>query len=404
VGQVASAMGAQFISVAIGWELYERTGDAWALGLVGLFEVAPVFFLMLPAGHAADRFARRNVAMCSSILFGIAAAGLTYASWTRAPLEVIYGLLVVIGAARAFAAPSVEALLPQLVDRRQFANAQVWMVSSFQISSIGGPALCGLLIAVLGGATWTYSIAAGCELLFAVLLATLPSITPIPTLEKQSARDLFAGLAFIKRNPVYLAAITLDLFGVLFGGAIALLPIYAKDILEIGPTGLGILRAAPALGALAAALFVARRAPWQRPGQVLLWVVAGFGVATIGFGLSRNLEFSLLCLFLTGAFDSVSMVIRGTLQPMITPDHLRGRVSAVEHMFIGFSNELGAFESGAVAALFGPFVAVAGGGVVTLVVVGVVALVWPALAQIGPLHMLRPFEDAPEPMPEPVSG
>jgi MFS family permease len=395
VGQIASAMGAQFIAVAIGWELYERTGDPWALGLVGLFEVAPVFLLMLPAGHAADRFPRRNVAMASSVLFALAALGLTYVSWNQLPVEIIYGLLVVIGAARAFASPSIETLLPQLLDRRQFANAQVWMVSSFQISSISGPALCGLLIALFGAATWTYLLAAGFELMFAALLATLPPIAPTPSHEQTDIRDLFAGLGFIKRNPVYLAAITLDLFGVLLGGAVALLPIFAKDILDVGPTGLGILRAAPAVGALMAALFVARRPPWQRPGRVLLIVVAGFGLATVGFGLSRSLELSLVCLFLTGAFDSVSMVIRGTLQPMITPDRLRGRVAAVEHMFIGFSNELGAFESGAAAALFGPILAVIGGGVGTVVVVAAVALIWPALARIGPLHTLKPMEPEP---------
>ena len=210
------------------------------------------------------------------------------------------------------------------------------------------------------------------------------------------------GSRFIRRNPIYLAAITLDLFGVLFGGAVALLPIFARDILEIGPTGLGILRAAPALGALAAAVLVARRPPWQRPGRVLLLVVAGFGLATIGFGLSRNVVLSLVCLFLTGAFDSVSMVIRSTLQPMITPDRLRGRVAAVEHMFIGFSNELGAFESGAVAALVGPIFSVVSGGTATLIVVAVVALAWPALGRIGPLHTLRPLEPEDEPTREPA--
>jgi len=403
VGQIASAMGAQFISVAIGWELYERTGDPWALGLVGLFEVAPVFLLMLPAGHAADRFPRRNVAMASSVLFAFAALGLTYVSWQRLPVEIVYGLLVAIGAARAFASPSIETILPQLLDRRQFGNAQAWMVSSFQISSISGPALCGLLIAMFGAATWTYLLAAGFELVFAALLATLPPIAPKPSAEQPTVRDLFAGLGFIKRNPVYLAAITLDLFGVLLGGAVALLPIFAKDILDVGPTGLGVLRAAPAAGALLAAVFVARRAPWQQPGRVLLVVVAGFGLATVGFGLSRSLELSLVCLFLTGAFDSISMVIRGTLQPMITPDHLRGRVAAVEHMFIGFSNELGAFESGAVAALFGPIFAVVSGGGGTLVVVAAVVLIWPALARIGPLHTLRPFEPADAPSRKPVA-
>src|SRR4051812_9182496 len=392
---MASAMGAQFISVAIGWELWERTGDPWALGLVGLFEVLPVFVLMLPAGNAADRFVRRNVGVAAYSVLALGAVGMTYVSWTQAPVEIVYLLLMVVGGARAFATPSVESILPQVLERRQLVNAQPWLISSWQISSISGPAIVGFLIAALGSATWTYLIAGGLELVFVVMLATLPALVPPPPTEKQRMRDFFAGLHFIRRNPVFLAAITLDLFGVLLGGAVALLPIFAKDILEVGPSGLGLLRAAPAVGALLAAVTVAHLPPWRKPGQVLLLVVVGFGLATVGFGLSTNVIFSLVCLFLTGAFDSVSMVIRSTLQQMITPDHLRGRVVAVEHMFIGFSNELGAFESGAAAALFGPIIAVAGGGIGTVVVVAAVALLWPALSRIGPLHALKPLEPAP---------
>jgi MFS family permease len=386
--------------------LYERTNDAWALGLVGLFEVAPVFVLMLPAGHAADRFARRNVAMFAYGLLTLAALGLTYVSWAQAPIPMVYGLLVVIGAARAFASPSLDSLLPRLVPRRQYANAQAWLASTGQLSSIGGLAVAGFLIALLGGATWTYLIAAGCEALFFGALATLPASPPTQKTGETSVRDLFAGLGFMKRNPVVLAAINLDLFAVLFGGAVALLPIFAKDILQVGPSGLGILRAAPSVGALGMSLLLTRLPPWQRPGRVLLIVVVGFGLATIGFGLSRNLPLSLFCLLLTGAFDAVSNIIRGTLTPMITPDRLRGRVAAVESMFIGFSNELGAFESGAVAALLGPVFSVVGGGIGTVFVVAVVALAWPALARVGPLHTLRPLDPDREPdhMPESALG
>jgi MFS family permease len=392
-GQMASAMAAQFVSVAVGWELWERTGDPWALGLVGLFEVLPVFALMLPAGNAADRFVRRNVSIAAYTLLATACCGLTYVSWRQAPVEIVYGLLMLIGGARAFATPSVESLLPQIVDRRLLASAQGWLISSWQVASISGPALVGFLIAGLGAATWTYLIAAGLELLFVGMLLTFPAVAPRPATGRRTVTELFGGLAFIRRNPIFLAAITLDLFGVLLGGAVALLPIFAKDILEVGPSGLGILRAAPALGALLAALAVSHLPPWQHPGRVLLLVVAGFGLATVGFGLSTNVYLSVACLFLTGAFDSVSMVIRETLQLMLTPDHLRGRVRAVEHMFIGFSNELGAFESGAVAALFGPIISVVSGGIGTVVVVAVVALAWPALARIGPLHTLKPLEN-----------
>jgi MFS family permease len=399
LGKIASYMGAQIISVAIGWELYERTGDPWALGLVGLFEVLPVFVLMIPAGNAADRFPRRNVGLVAYSALALSALGLCYISWSQAPVELVYGLLVIIGAARSFASPSVESILPQIIDRRQYGNAQAWLVSTGQLSSVTGPAIGGLLIAAFGSATWTYLIAAGLELVFIALLWTFPAIKPVKAEHKQTVRDLFAGLAFIRRNPVFLAAITLDLFGVLFGGAVALLPIFAKDILDIGPTGLGVLRAAPAVGALLAAVLVAHLPPWQKPGWVLLLVVTGFGLATVGFGLSTNVYLSLFCLFLTGAFDSVSMVIRGTLEQMITPDRLRGRVLAVEFMFIGFSNELGAFESGAVAALFGPIFAVVSGGFGAVVVVAVVALTWPALARLGPLHTLTPLEPDPPDRP-----
>ena len=398
-GKVASYMGAQIISVAIGWELYERTGDPWALGLVGLFEILPVLVLMIPAGNAADRFPRRNVGIVAYSALALSALGLCYISWAQAPVELVYGLLVVIGGARSFASPSVESILPQIIERRQYGNAQAWLISTGQLSSVSGPAIGGLLIAAFGSATWTYLIAAVLELAWVAMLFTFPSIKPATAEHKQTVRDLFAGLAFIRRNPVFLAAITLDLFGVLLGGAVALLPIFAKDILQVGPTGLGILRAAPAVGALLTAVLMTHLPPWQMPGRVLLLVVAGFGLATVGFGLSTNVYLSLACLFLTGAFDSISMVIRATLEQMITPDRLRGRVLAVEYMFIGFSNELGAFESGAVAALFGPIFAVVSGGIGTLVVVAAVAMLWPALARLGPLHTLKPLEPDPSDHP-----
>ncbi len=196
----------------------------------------------------------------------------------------------------------------------------------------------------------------------------------------------------MRRNPLFLAAITLDLFAVLFGGAVALLPIYAKDILQVGPAGLGWLRAAPGFGAMSMALVTTRLQPWRHPGRVLIWAVVGFGLATIGFGLSRWFVLSLACLYFTGVFDNLSVVIRLTLEQTITPDHLRGRVSAINYVFVGFSNEFGAFESGATAALFGPTISVVGGGIATIIIVGIVRMVWPNLSRIGPLHTLKPQE------------
>jgi predicted MFS family arabinose efflux permease len=382
------------INVSVGWLLYERTADAWALGLVGLAELAPVLFLMVIAGNAADRHPRRNIGIFAHAILTVAALALTLLSWRSGPTWMIYAVLALIGTARAFASPSVNTILPQLLDRREFNNANAWLSSTFQLAAITGPAAGGMLIAATGGATASFAFAAVGQLVFIVMLRTIPVRVPPATSHKRSASDIFAGFSFVRRNPLYLSAITLDLFGVLFGGAVALLPIYAKDILQVGPSGLGWLRAAPGLGALVMALITTRLKPWMRPGLVLMSVVVGFGLATIGFGLSRSFWVSLLCLFLTGVFDNISVVIRLTLEQTITPDHLRGRVAAINYVFIGFSNEFGAFESGATAALVGPTLSVVGGGLATLIVVGIVRAVWPQLARIGPLHTLTPVDAA----------
>jgi MFS family permease len=380
------------INVAVGWLLYERTGNAWALGLVGAVELAPILFLMVAAGNAADRFARRNIGIAAHSLLTLAAVGLALVSAQDGPTWVIYSLLALVGTARAFSAPAVGTILPQLLAPAEFANANAWLASTYQLASIIGPAAGGLLIAATGGATAAFAAAAIGQALFVVMLRTMPVRRPAPANGKRSAQDVFAGFRFVRANPLFLAAITLDLFAVLFGGAVALLPIFAKDILQVGPAGLGWLRAAPGLGAMTMALITTRMAPWSRPGVALLWVVAGFGVAMIGFGLSRSFALSLVCLYFTGVFDNVSVVIRLTLEQMITPDHLRGRVAAINYVFIGFSNEFGAFESGATAALFGPTLSVVGGGFATLLVVVMVHAIWPQLSRIGPLHTLAPTD------------
>ena len=394
VGRFAAIAGWQMINVTVGWQLYERTGDPWSLGLVGVVELAPVLLLMVVAGNAADRYPRRNVAIFAHGLVAVAALGLALVSWLQGPTQAIYALLAVIGTGRAFASPSVSTLLPQLLAPSEFANANAWLSSIFQLAAISGPAMGGVLIAQSGTATLPFAAAATGQVAFMILLRTLPSPRVATGSAARTAHDVFAGFRFIRHNPLFLAAITLDLFAVLFGGAVALLPIFAKDILEVGPAGLGWLRAAPGVGAFTMALVTTRLRPWQRPGRALLVAVAGFGVATLGFGLSRSFALSLACLFFAGVFDNVSVVIRLTLEQMITPDHLRGRVSAINYVFIGFSNEFGAFESGATAALFGPTLSVVGGGIATFIVVGVVAATWPQLARIGPLHSLAPAETA----------
>jgi len=399
LGRMAGTLGLQIIVVSVGWQLYEITGSAWSLGFVGAVELVPVLLLMIPAGNLADRMARRTLAIFAISVMFVAALGLMIATLLKAPTIVIYAMVALVGVSRAFSAPSVGTILPQLLKPAQFVHANAWMSSGAQFAAASGPAVGGALIALSGETTMAYGVAAVCELIFIFMLFTLPRVDPPPSNVKRSWGEALAGFRFVWRNPLFLAAITLDLFAVLLGGAVALLPIFAKDILEVGPTGLGWLRASPALGSLMMALVQTRIPPWQKPGKVMLLCVVGFGLATIGFGLSENLYLSMFCLFLTGAFDSVSVVVRISLEQVITPDHLRGRVSAINFVFIGMSNELGAFESGATAALFGTVRSVVGGGIAVLAVVTAVALKWPQLAKLGPLHTLRPLPEPDPPKP-----
>lgn len=394
LGRCLAAISQQIITVAVGWQLYERTGSALSLGLVGLFELAPVVALTLVAGNAADRYSRRNIAVLAQGLLALAALGLALVSYAGGPVWMIYGLLLVVGAARAFSNASIATVLPQLIDRVHFARASAWMSSAYQFASIAGPAMGGFIIAVTAGATTAYIAAAIGEMVFVACFLRLPALRPDAAPGKRSMADLFAGFTFIRRTPAFLAAITLDMFAVLLGGAVALLPVYAKDILHVGPEGLGWLRAAPAAGSMMMALAQTRIRPWSKPGQALLVAVIGFGLATIGFGVSTSFSLSLLCLFLTGAFDSVSVVVRATLEQSLTPDHLRGRVSAINYVFIGFSNEFGTFESGFTAGLFGTVPSVVAGGVGTILVVIAVAMAWPQLLRLPPLHKLQPEEPA----------
>lgn len=391
-GNLLANLGMQMQTVTVGWEVYERTNLALALGFVGLAEFLPVIALTLIAGQAADRFDRRLVAMLGLVVIAIASLGLAAVSLWRGPILVMYALLILAGAARAFTMPAKAALMPQIVPRERFSNAVTWNSGGFQFASILGPALGGWLIHLLGKAGMVYVLVALVHLIFAALLGLI-HCRPAPRLsEPVTWRSLFAGVSFLWYKPVVFGAITLDMFAVLLGGAVTLLPIYAKDILQVGPDGLGWLRASPALGALAMAFFLAHRPPMERAGRTLLWAVAGFGVATIVFGLSRSLWLSMLMLALTGALDMISVVVRHTLIQLLTPDAMRGRVSAVNSVFIGASNELGGAESGFVAALFTPTISVVGGGIGTILVVIVVAIVWPQLRDYGRL-------DGPEPAP-----
>ena len=371
--------------VAVGWELYERTHLAIALGLVGLVQVIPIALLALPAGELADRRDRRSISVATLGVLVACSLALAAISFTQAPVPLIYTVLFVIGVALAFYRPATAALLPQLVPIEQFATAVTWSSTAWQLSSVVGPALGGALIAYAHRAGPVYVVDAVLMSVFIGMLLRIEGRQAPPAPRERSARNLLAGLGFVWRDKVMLGAITLDLFAVLFGGATALLPLYAKDILHVGPAGFGWLRGAPAIGAVAMAFTLTHRRPLQNAGRTLLWAVAGFGIATIVFGFSRSYPLSLSMMIVAGGLDMISVVIRHSLVQVRTPDHMRGRVSAINGVFIDTSNELGAFESGATAQLFGPVASVAGGGAATLLVVAVIARIWPALWRLGTL-------------------
>jgi len=319
------------------------------------------------------------------LVIGLSSAGLTLISTLRAPVLWTYFCLFVAGAARTFLWPASAALLPQLVSRKQFSRAVTWNSGSFHLSSVAGPAAGGALIALTHQAAAVYALNAMATLICLVLMYFIRDRQAVMAKEAMTLASLIAGFKFVFASRVIFGTITLDLFAVLLGGATALLPVYAKDILRAGPTGLGILQAALPLGSLFTAMLLAHRPPLQKAGRALLWAVGGFGVATIGFGFSTWFWFSFAMLFLCGAMDNISVVVRHTLVQLLTPDEKRGRVSAVNSLFIGTSNELGGFESGLVAHLFGPVFAVVSGGVGTILVVIAVALIWPEIRKYGRL-------------------
>lgn len=385
--QLSAVLASQMQMVAVGWQVYALTQDPLDLGFVGLVQFFPVLLFSLVAGHVADRYERRWILtfcialdlLCALLLLILTLSGNTH----KGP---ILAVLFLVGIARAFQFPASSALLPNLVPSHQFAKVAALTSSARQAATIVGPALGGVLYAF--GPTVVYGL---CTALLAIAALQASRIY----LEGSSAvrkaltwESVVAGIAFIRSQPVVLGAVSLDLFAVLLGGATALLPIYARDILHVGPWGLGLLRSAPALGALSTALFLARRPIDSHNGLVLLGTVGLFGLATIGFGLSRNLWLSLGMLAILGAADMVSVVIRRVVVQLATPDEMRGRVSAVESVFIVASNELGEFESGVTAAWFGTVPAVFLGGLGTLVVVGLWAWLFPQLRQVDTLERL----------------
>ncbi len=423
VGYFIAVLGRQAVSVAVTYELFQRTHSATALGLIGLVGALPVILMALPAGHLADRYNRKIILLITTAVSVLSSLGLAWLSvahervpawpvltgaargmvWLAGVFHEKHGvafepavplmlaLLFITGCARAYGWAARGAFLANIVPRDVLASAITWNSSNFQISSMVGPVIGGMLIA-RQGAAWAYLLDVVCGLVFLATLAVVRHAQEPARFHDSSLRELFSGLHFVFRNKVILATITLDLFAVLFGGAMVLLPIFTEQILHVDATGLGWLRTAPSCGAMLMGLALAYLPPMRRAGLALLWAVAGFGVTWIVFGLSRSFALSFAMLACGGALDNVSVIVRNTLVQLLTPDSMRGRVSAVNNVFIGSSNELGDLESGLTAARLGAVVSVVVGGIGTIAVVGLVALVWPQIRRIGALRDLRPEE------------
>ncbi|MBZ5684147.1 MAG: MFS transporter [Acidobacteriia bacterium] len=376
-------------AVAVGWQVYEITKRPLDLGYVGLAQFLPGILLFPISGHTSDRFERRNVLSACYAGYGLCFALLLALSRRGVPSIVpIYVVLVMIGIVRSFNGPASRSILPQLVPQEHFANAVAWNATIFQAATVLGPSFGGIVYAAFRGPSAVYVIAMVTAIGATVTTFRIKSEVKARPREPMNLKTLFAGLHFIRNNKLILGAISLDLFAVMLGGAVALLPVYAREILHTGPWGLGLLRTAPGVGAALMAILLAHWPLRGNSGPKLLWAVAGFGVFTIIFGLSRSLTLSLIALVLLGASDMISVIIRATLTLLATPDEMRGRVTAVDMIFIGTSNEFGQFESGLTAQWFGTVPAVVLGGVGTLLVVTLWAWWFPDLRRAGELHSI----------------
>jgi MFS family permease len=386
-----NTFGRAVLNATVLWELYARTGSKLVLAAVGFAQVIPVAVLFVPAGTLVDRSDRRALATIAATTTGLIGLGLALASALGAPVALYFLLLLAQGCVTVIHAPAVASLVPLIIAREQLVPANRISASLQELAAIIGPALAGLALTFVA-ASWVYAVLAITGLAAGALYRSLPRPRAVEAAAPSARKDWRVGLRFIFRSPLLLPALTLDMFAVLFAGVTALLPAVASDVLHVDALGYGMLRAAQSAGAVAMALVGGRLRAWQRPGRVLLIVVALFGLATVGFGLSTSFPLSLALLFVCGALDNISVVIRLTLEQMVVPDAIRGRVSAVHYVFIGMSNELGAAESGLAAHLVGTIPAIVAGGAVAVIVVGVVALKWRALAKMPPLSELQPGE------------
>lgn len=426
IGSFLSTIGRQAVSATALWQVYQWTNSSTALGLVGLTNVLPLLALSLPAGALADRYDRKRLIAFGTALIAalnLALAALSYwheavpalapLRWANLALRqiallferhadpaslhfdnpvipLVFLLLGLSACVRILIWPARSSITPLLVPNETLGNAITWNTSAFEIATMAGPAVGGFLVAYADFPS-VYALGMILEVVFLFLLRPVKYYQqPSRTNVRRTWRDVFAGGEFIWRKKVILGASLLDMFAVLLGGAIALLPIYADQILHVGPIGFGWLRAAPSIGAFTMAMWVAHRPALAHPGRALLWSVAGFGAAIIAFGLSHWFWLSLIALFFTGAFDNISVVVRQSLVQLLTPDSLRGRVTAVNQIFIGSSNEIGALRAGLMAALIGPVAAVVWGGLGTIAVTAAVARAVPALRKLPALHTLKP--------------
>jgi MFS family permease len=386
-GFFVSSLGLQALAMAIGWEIQHRTGDVFYVGLAGLIRTLPVVIMALPAGWLIDQHDRRRVLMLTQVGFALMAGVLAFASYHGASLVVMYAVLFIMGCVRSFNGPTRSSLLPDLVKPEVFPNAVTWNSGIFQISGVLGPLLGGAIIVMAGDQAWpVYALTfVGC-LAFAFVSLRLKIDHDSHKRAAMSVKDLFGGAAHLWREKTILGAISLDMFAVLLGGVSALIPAYCQEILHVGPLGLGWLKAAPYIGAILMGIVIAYRPPMKNAGRSLLLSVAGFGVCMICFGLSTTFWIAFIALMAGGAFDMVSIVIRHVLVQVRTPRELRGRVSAVNSVFIESSNELGAFSSGVIGAAFGIVASAVSGGVGTLIVVGGLALAIPQLRRLKTLE------------------
>lgn len=371
VARVAAVLAVQIQAVVVAWQVYDLTNDPMSLAYVGLAQFIPMLILLLPAGDLIDRFDRKKILVISWVVEAFCSLGLLWATWTQASMGAFYAVLVVYGAARAFTGPALQSLLPQVVRREKLAAAIAANSMIMRGSAIGGPLFGGALYA-LGGGELTYTLCLVFFLLAVVLMWRVPVdyAEPIPPSSQSAVERFTAGIRFIRYNPIILGTISLDLFAVLLGGVIALLPIYAKEVLMVGPIGLGVLRSGMVLGEVVVGWYLSLRPFDRHVGMVMFGAVAVFGLANLVFSLSSWFVLSFIALFVAGGADMVSVYIRSTLVQFATPDHMRGRVNAVNMLFIGSSNELGEFRAGTSAAWMGTVPAAVVGSLCTLAVVG----------------------------------